>query len=281
MKNLINRLFSVAEYIWAKKWLNLWKTIYINFRLLPIRQAIRLPIYIYGPVAFNSLAGKAEFNTNSIFRGMVKLGVQQGCFTACKKGAAILIAPNAKIIFNGPCSFDYDYVIRITGHGIFEVGAFSGFGSDIKILCNHNIKIGDYCRIAFNSIFMDTNYHYTINTDTNVIYSKEAPISIGNYNWIGNSCTIMKGTKTSDHTIISSRSFLNKDYSKELSENESVVLAGSPASIVGKNIHRIYNPICEMELNEWFANHLEKKYIADSDFANKCIDLTAYTNIFK
>lgn len=280
MNNLTNKLLGIIEGYIAKKWLNISKTIYINFRLLPFHHAIKLPIYIYGPVTFNSLAGKVEIQSKSIFTGMIKLGIQQGCFTACKRGAAILITKNAKIIFHGPCSFDYDYIIRVTNYGTLEIGAFSGFGSDIKLCCNYHISIGDYCRVAFGTVFMDTNYHYTINTDTNTVYRKDASIHIGNFNWIGNSCSIMKGTKTADHTIIGSKSFLNKDYTKDLVPGESVVIAGSPATITGKNMRRIFNVVCEDNLDRRFTQLSGNKCTVDDLFAQQCLDMETYTRIF-
>lgn len=37
---------------------NLIKTIWFNFKMLPIKKAYKLPIYLYGKVSFRSTSGK-------------------------------------------------------------------------------------------------------------------------------------------------------------------------------------------------------------------------------
>ena len=53
--------------------LNIVKTIYVNLRLLPFKQAIHLPIYIYGKVKLACLNGSAEIKA-PIKKGMITLG---------------------------------------------------------------------------------------------------------------------------------------------------------------------------------------------------------------
>ena len=55
-------------------WIRFIKTIYLNFKLLPWNIAVKLPIYLYGPVNLYWLKGKIEIKSNKIYRGMIKLG---------------------------------------------------------------------------------------------------------------------------------------------------------------------------------------------------------------
>lgn len=277
---IINGILWRLEKLCAGPRLRLFKTLYINFRTLPFCQAIKFPLFIYGHVKFYNLSGQIEIK-DSIKRGMIKFGYRQGDFSGPKRCAMLLLAPGTKLIFHGPCMFDHDYAIRITGHGMVDIGAYIGFGSDTKIYCEESITIGDYCRIPFGSCFMDTNYHYSINTIDGTVHRKSAPISIGRYNWIGNTSTIMKGTRTPNGSIIASKSFLNKDYTKLSDSEPYIVLAGSPAKIVQHHATRVLSLEVEQHLNRWFdANPTEKTY-SDVHLLERYTDTSGYNKLFK
>ena len=111
----------------------------------------------------------------------------------------------------------------------------------------------------FWKLFIDTNYHYSIELSNGAVRKKSAPIEIGRYNWIGNTSTIMKGTRTPEGTIIASKGFLNKNYVKLGEGGTNIVLAGSPANIVQKGYARILCLEMEKNINEWFATHPGEK----------------------
>ena len=261
MNTFINRVMGRLEYLWTKNRLNLFATLYINFRTLPFSQACKLPIYIYGRVKFYNLNGDIIINA-PVRRGMIKFGIMQGYFTASKRCAMIFLTAGSKLIFNGPCKFDSDYVIRITG-GTVSIGAYVRFGNDVKICSENSITIGDFCGIPFGSCFMDTNFHYTINTQTGSVHTKSVPIVIGARNWIGNTTTVMKGTRTPDCTLIASKSFLNKDYIRLGNQAENILLAGSPAKIVAENCARVFSKEMAVMLDKWFKEHPDETVYQD------------------
>lgn len=279
MKQFWNRFFSYLEDRSSNARISLFKTLYVNFRVLPFRLAIKFPIYIYGRVKLYSLRGDVEIH-DEITRGMIKLGYKQGAFSASKGSAMILLASGTKLIFNGPCMFDFDYAIRITGKGVVNIGEYIGFGSDTKIYCEESIIIGDYCRIPFGTTFMDTNYHYSINTKTGQIHRKSAPIHIGRYNWIGNTSTIMKGTRTPDGAIVASKSFLNKDYVKLGNGEENIVLAGAPAKIVQNDCTRIISLEIEQIVDNWFLNHSKQSVYYDEQMLIRYREKEQYCKLF-
>lgn len=276
---ILNKIFNKLEYISSKQRIKIFKTIYINFRTLPFKTAIKFPISIYGKIKFRSLAGSIEIR-NKVKRGMIRFGYVQGNFSGQKGNAMILLSPDTKLIFNGPCWFDVDCVIRITDKGKVDLGEYIGFGSDTKIYCEDYIKIGNLCRIPFGSTFMDTNYHYSINVNNYEVSRKTKPIIIGERNWIGNTCVIMKGTKTPEGTIIGSRSFLNKDYTKEKEDHSYLILAGSPAKVVGYDFTRILNLNDEINLNKFFRVNKTNIY-KDNNIKSTYLDVKEYIKMFK
>ena len=276
---IINKFFCRFESVFSRSRFRLLKTLYINFRTLKFKEAIKLPIFIYGKVSFFNLGGTIEIKA-PVKTGMIKLGCIQGYFTGQHGSALILLSQGSKLIFNGPCKFDLDYAIRITGNGIVNIGKCIGFGSETKIYCEEKITIGDYCRIPFGSTFMDTNYHYSIDTVEGIVHKKSAPIHIGSFNWIGNTSTIMKGTRTPNGAIIASKSFLNRDYIKLGNGEQNIVIAGSPAKIVRNNMTRVLSLETEELLNGYFKQNPDAENYADISLLEQYKKLDKYNRLF-
>ena len=130
-----------------------------------------------------------------------------------------------------------------------------------------NIKIGDYTGVAYNSCFMDSNLHFTVNIESGMVKNKAGEVIVGKYNWIACGSIIRKGTVTKEYTIVASRSLLNKDYTKQ--EGEFQTLAGSPAKIIGTSHKRIFSRAIEASLIQYFKteNHSEK-HLTPEEFQN-------------
>ena len=271
MEKLLNKIESFL----SKSHINLFKTLYVNLRLLPLKDALKLPIYIYGKCNICNLSGSVKI-VGKISRGMIKLGLRQGFFTAPTMGGMLYIQEDGEITFDGPCAFDYNYVIRITNNGKLKIGKNVVFGNDVKICCENSIRIGDFCRIAYCSTFMDTNFHYTINTNNGIIYRKEGSIVVENYNWIGNTSTLMKGTKIPTGCIIASKSYLNKDFIKISEGKNCLIIGGAPAAIIKDHNTRIFSFDIEYKLNKWFKDNPNCNKYENTDFFKQLLELHSY-----
>lgn len=82
---------------------------------------------------------------------------------------------------------------------------------------------------------MDTDSHSIYEINDNKKLNPDKEIEIGDNVWIGCRCTILKGTKVGDNTIISASSILNKDYSNV----KNAVLGGAPIAEKKSNIYWI------------------------------------------
>lgn len=88
--------------------------------------------------------------------------------------------------------------------------------------CNGGIYIGNYCTIAgFETAFL------THSIDLKNNRQDALPIVIGDYTFIGARCTILKGTKLPDYSVLGACSLLNKQY-----ENNYGLYAGTPARYI-------------------------------------------------
>ena len=215
------------DFVLSNRRVNWVKTILFNFRTLSFKTACKLPVYIYGKVQFRTLAGKVYFQDCEPKRGMIKIG-RHGDYFSIPNKCYIWLGKNAKIIFRGPCYMGYNLLLRVES-GILDIGEFTGFGTNYRIICFNHIKIGRHVRMTFDGKVVDSNCHYVINTVTNQIRKNTAKIEIEDFCWIGNNTTIMKGVILPKYSIVASGSLLNKNYKKEVVENAPLFLAGSPA----------------------------------------------------
>lgn len=258
-KRIINRILCVIENRINKPRVNWWSTLYFNFRTQPFKQALKLPVLIYGKTKIISLGGEVEFHDCHIARGLVKIGRSRDHYTHSKPNE-IDLANRAKIIFHGHCNISYSCILRI--HGILEVDRMTSFGTSVGIFCSNKISIGKHCRIAFNNIIMDSNCHYILNMENHQISNILGEVTIADFNWIGNNTTIMKDTRTIPHTIVASRSLLNKDYSKLTDRKEYLFLAGNPAKAkIERILHRVLSYTREQEIALYFKKNPNEPFM--------------------
>lgn len=234
--------------------LNLIKTFYVNFRVLPFAQARHLPIYIYKNTKIYKL-GKITIESKHIYQGMISIGRYD--YKARTPGK---IHNGGHIIFKGPVLIHGGLVLNNMGTIVF--GGYNKISEGCLLNIWDRLELGEHSILGFFSFCMDTDMHFTINCDSKMVARNTKPIIIGRCNWIGNSTYIKKGTITPDYTIVaSSNSLLSRDYT---SIGEYCVLGGVPAKKIASNIRRIYNIKAERELREYFNNHPEvDSYVID------------------
>ena len=225
--NIINKIFQ-------HNWIAI---LYFNFKMLPFKQAIHLPVDFYHHVRFNDLSGKVRIKSNRIYRGMIKIG---------GRGSDIFSRQCSVITLRGYMELGYGIEL---GTGIslvvdknakFILGNNVRLGANTKLYCTKQIEMGNEIDFSWECQIFDTNFHYMKNIENGQIYPIDNPIKIGSYNWFGNRVTVMKGTVTPDNTIVASNSLCNKDYSEK---GEYILLAGSPAVMKKKGCKRLFEGV--------------------------------------
>lgn len=242
MKNLISFLRKIKR-IYLKYHFCYYKTIVANFRLLPFRSAIHLPLVIYNKTELKLSRSHIQLNVPSRF-GLIKWGYNEDFFVPTKM-PSMLFMINGCLIINGPIRVSPGGVFRISG--IAELGKHIEIGGGCKMLINNDLYIGNQTRFAFGSIICDTNFHYIC--DQGIIHRKDGKVIIGNSVWIGNNCSIVKNAVIPDHAVVSNKSLVNKDFS---TYRKAVLLAGSPAKVIKEHCSHIRSPQMEKYLDEYF-----------------------------
>lgn len=200
-------VISKIESLISAPRIRLVQTLYLNFRCLPVRQAIKFPVVIKGKFNIHSL-GKIVIDTPNVHRAMIRFGGFNN-----KSARPTRIVNNGTIIFRGYATIWEGVLLELGNESILDIGNDVLLGENVNIMLRRGCIIGDYARIAFDSQIMDSDFHYMLNLDNNEIKDCTSPVVIGNYNWIGNRTTIKKGTITPDYTIVAApNALLSKDY---------------------------------------------------------------------
>lgn len=247
------KILSYFETKSSLRKVNLLKTVYVNFRVLPFYQALKFPIYIYGKWNLRYLGGNFIINTE-IKRGMIKFGVNLAGYVIADKGS-ILMFQGARFIFNGQANICQGSSIVVHQNAVLELGDCVNIGDNVKIICHSEIFIGNKTDITWESQVTDFNFHFIEDMNRKEIFNLSRPIEIGEYCWIGNRTTIMPGTKLPNRTIVASNSLLNKDYISIGIEPYSLI-GGIPAKLLKKGVKRIYSKENEQLLMNYFREHI-------------------------
>ena len=106
--------------------------------------------------------------------------------------------------------------IWIRFQGILSIGNRNAINENTEIRADHNVEIGDYNQISYNCTIWDTNTHCFYPAEkrrklTDEQYPgfgeeiekpKTSPIKIGNDCWLGKNCSVLKGSKIEDKSIM-------------------------------------------------------------------------------
>ena len=216
------------------KHLNAVKTIYFNFKMFPLNEALKIPVFIGYHTKFVTLKGKIHIEA-PLKPGMIRFGFGDVGIVD-RKYTRTLIEINGTIIFKNTANFGYGSKVSVGKRGILKVGNKFDISAKSTIICFESITIEDDVLFSWDILVMDTDFHKTLNTQTNEINdSVTKPIFLGANTWVGTGAIILKGTVVPANTIIGAASILNKIY--DIREN--CLVAGNPASIKKENIKKV------------------------------------------
>lgn len=239
MKNRIKTLIQLISHYPIK-------TIWLNFRCLPFKQAVKLPIFLYSKTVFRNLSGKIIIDCSSVYPNMIKIGADWW-YPATARPQTIW-SIYGTLILKGPISFPQGTYILVANNALLQFGTNGTVvGTNTKIMCFEKIILGNNTRLTWDCQIYDTSFHY-VEIDGNC-KKLTAPIVIGNNVWIGNNTTITKGVTIPNWSIITSHSMVNKDLS---SFDEHCLFAGIPATLKKQKVTRIYDESKQKELDTLF-----------------------------
>ena len=244
----MRRLFQLMRLFFHMSCrINLRKTLYLNFKMLPISQAKYLPLFVYGKAKFREMKGQIIIHGH-LSPGMIKIG-KNNYYVKTSVPLTYWVI-NGKMIFEGnDVRFLNGGYVCVSKNGALTIGGRCIIGSEYKIMCFNEIHIGEFARIAYEVQICDTSFHYiSVSGEKPMPLTK--PIVIMHNVWIGNRSTISKGTYLPAYSIVAQGSLVNKSF---LDVGEEIFIAGMPASLKKKGIRRIFDEEEQRKLDEEYG----------------------------
>ncbi len=252
--------FGKLEQIIASNWLNPLATFYLNLRSLPLLQAWKMPIFVYGRPRFYNLSGRI------VIEGKIKTGMIT--FNQARPGAPSVMSVQSEImnqgtiVFHGTGTIGTGNKVRVSESAILEIGCHFAIADMVNIGCYSQIIIGNYAKIAHRCQILDSNYHYVANLNNHTVPRWTRPIIIGTRCWICNSTTVTGGTVLPDYTIVASNSLVNRDFS---AIPQKSIIGGVPAKYLASGYMRVYNPQSINVITEYYGNNSNGMYLYPED----------------
>ena len=212
---MIGKIRRIARIL---KNINIFKTIHLNFKVFPMHIARKFPIYVGNNVdVFEVHRGCIEFQKGvSIKKGMVSLGICENPMVSNHGLHTLLrITPHAKLVLGDNVKIYSGCSIIVTYNGIAHIGSDFLMNQKGRLYCGSLLTIGDHCRVGWESQIYDSNFHFTYDGLNHRIGSALGVVKLGNNVWIGNRCTISKGSTLPDYAIIGSNSLVSKKLSND------------------------------------------------------------------
>lgn len=247
---IYTRLCRAAHFV---KHVNIFSTIYWNFKLFPFKTARLLPVFIgYNVDIKGYTGGGISIQSNFVHRGMIKIGITElPIFPANGVHTMLRFQGGSKIVFGNNISIYKGCSIVASYGSTIEIGDDVVINMDTLIYSNNNIKIGNHVRIGWSSQIYDTSIHLMVETHTGNISTSQHEVLISDNVWLANHVTLAPGAKIPPFTTVAACSLVNKDFLNETTVGGLIV--GAPAKFRDLGKIRIWN-----ELIEW---HLKNKFI--------------------
>lgn len=120
--------------------------------------------------------------------------------------------------------------VKLSVHGtqhraLLSVGDWSAIGDRTEIHCGREVTIGAGCRIAWDVVIMDRDYHA-------IERGVEAcePVRIGDRVWIGCRCLVLRGVTIGPGAVVAAGSVVTTDVPPR------ALVAGNPARVVREQV---------------------------------------------
>ena len=138
---------------------------------------------------------------------------------------------NSKLIIGDDVKWS-GYIL-IVGNNREVIIGNNSTSKEVYILARDaDVTIGHDCMLSRQIEIRSSDVHKIYNLDTRERMNKASNVTIGNSVWIAAKATISKGAVIQNGCVVGAASFVNKAFTEE-----NVVIAGSPAKIVKRNIY--------------------------------------------
>ena len=203
-------------------------TIYVNFRCLPFRTALKLPLFIGYRTHIDKLSRNIRFGCEpKTFMIRIGWGGTEG--RELGKKNYLLLNDNATIQFNGRCTMSSG-ISLILDLGTLEIGEHFFCNKNCTISCNDRITIGDHVLFGWNVELLDSDNHKMLHKNKEKSADR-GEIRIGDHVWVAAYSHVLKNSVIPEGSVVAYHSLVTKRF-----EGEKLLLGGCPAKVMEEEI---------------------------------------------
>lgn len=113
------------------------RTLYFNFKVLPLKQAIKLPIFLSRKVYLRKISGKIVLE-GDVYPGMVRIGFNDvGIFD--NKVSRTILTIFGTLIFKGEADIGHGSKLSVGGNGVLVLGENFKISAESSIIADASI----------------------------------------------------------------------------------------------------------------------------------------------
>lgn len=217
--NYMLSLHKIFVYV-----ISLPKTIWVNFRHLPLNQAIKLPIAIHWKTQIK-IKGKINL-LGTLNLAKIRIGFHTVPICNHDEPTAIYISRNSEVSFVGSAHIGRGSKIVVNPHANLIIGDNFAISACSQIFCHKKVIFGNDIQFSWDCLVMDSDTH-EIYDEEGIIKNPPKEIIFGDKVWIGCKCIILKGAVIPSNCVIGASSLV---CNSKLTPN--TIIAGSPAKSV-------------------------------------------------
>lgn len=189
------------------------KTIWYNLRILPLAQAIKIPLVVGAKTTIKPCRkGCIVFNSNVKPASLI-IGTEYYGF---KPKGRSMIRILGKLIVNGSGShwFGSNGDMTIREGASLKIGNNFQIGDSYRIVVSTDSEIGNDCMFSWDVMLLDTDCHIINNLDNELI-NKPRSFRVYDNVWIGAYVKILKGARIPTGSVISTNSVITQKLNEE------------------------------------------------------------------
>lgn len=207
------------------------KTIYFNYKTLPIKEAIKLPIYVDYDIKFGKLYKGVIKLPKDIQTYQIKLGKRSLDDVPEMTKGYITMTQNSNIIFKGTAELAYGITLCALSDSTIIIGNDFYCNKNCSIVSSSEIKIGNNVLFGWNVSVRDSDGGQHKIFVNGLKKENKISINISDHSWLCSYSSILKGVTISKNVVIGYGAIVSKSINFS-----NVIVAGNPAKIVCKNI---------------------------------------------
>ena len=157
-RSYLRWLARISLVVWG-----LPKSILFNFRYLPPRQAIRLPVLVSHRMAIFNFGGRVTVR-GPARTGSVLLGFgANGAFDFRRSRSVWQVA--GEVRFDGPARLGNGFKLSVAESGRVTFGPGFVLSAESQIVCRESISFGRDCLISWDVLLLDSDFHPLIGAE--------------------------------------------------------------------------------------------------------------------